>query len=123
MKHENMTIADEVAMDASELALASPQELLVEDVREAIGALMSSGVMMEEGMDLDFARLFARNSVHFHRLPPQTQRRIAQEFSELAYGLSALQSASKHSETLERCLARWFKGVNLLLVMAGTGPK
>ena len=94
--------------------------MLNESIREAVLAMASSRTMFEAGLTPEFAEEFARNHEHFEKLPESTQTMIRKQFARQAMALSYLEGvACKHSETKERALVGWMKGVNLLLAMQG----
>lgn len=121
MKTESNAFRSPEPTEPAPVPEAHPKEAVVEDLREALQAMMGSRAMVEAGLNDALADSIARNSMHFDRLPEQTRRQIAQQFGEQAMALSSLQSASRHSEVASRTLIRWLKGVNLLLAMAGKG--
>lgn len=87
-------------------------------IQEAVLALAGSSTMRAEGIDENFAALFARNMENFDALPEGVRTKIADQFTAMAHELSYSESvARKHSEEKEKALATWLKSINLLLAM------
>lgn len=92
-----------------------------QDLKDALLALASGGTMRSAGIDEAFAELFARNMQHFDMLPESTQTKIRDQFARIAWDRSMRESVGrKHSEERDQALARWLKGVNLLLAVDKT---
>ena len=87
-------------------------------IQEAVLALAGSSTMRAEGIDENFAALFARNMENFDALPEGVRKKIADQFTAMALELSYSESVvRKHSEEKEKALATWLKSINLLLAM------
>lgn len=92
-----------------------------QDLKDALLALASGETMRSAGIDEAFAEQFARNLQHFDQLPEPARTKIRDQFARVALDRSLRESVGrKHSEERDQALARWFKGLNLLLAVDKT---
>ena len=103
--------------------MEEPEEIALPDIKEALGAMTGDPDFAAAGIDEAFIDMFARNMNYFDKLPGSTQKKIRDQFSELA-GEKSYRTTIGHGEAnaaKSKAMAEWFKGVNALLAMAKRG--